>query len=136
MHKVCVRLLSICIAMSFLAGCATNIGQSTSLRFNSIQVLNLTNQDIFDLQIEGSTLHRKFACGVILHRSICMNGFHARPLQESKVEISWRQGSSQRFYEVMELNMPETFRSDRVYSIQFVFEPSRQLSLSFVDTEA
>ena len=139
MHPIRQKLSSpltkfaLVIVILTLSACAS-VNQKTleeGFRFNAIEVLNRTQADIFNMQIEVTKFHRKFACGVILQSSLCMNGFHARALQGNEVLISWEQKGQKHSFGPLKAEAPAHFDDTKVYAIQFVFVASDSVELLF-----
>lgn len=122
-------LAFVCITLT--TSCATSSALSSSLRFNGIEILNLTNDDIRNMQIEVTEFHRVFACGIILHRSMCMNGFHSRELEENEIVITWEQRGRQHRLGPVRVQPPAQFDTDTIYVVQLAINRGNQVSVAF-----
>lgn len=128
-----MRLLSLFLVFSvtFMTACATSSPSPSGLRFNGVEILNLTEYDIRNMQIEVTKFHRKFACGIILHRSMCMNGFHTRELEENEIVITWEQRGQQHSLGPVRVQPPAQYEADNIYVVQFVLGRGNQMSVAF-----
>ena len=124
-------ILVIGLSLLLLSGCASSPKTSNALRFNGVEILNLTNDDIRNMQIEVTKFHRKFACGIILHRSICMNGFHERPLESNEIVITWEQRGQMHSVGPVKVEAPPKFDPNVVYIVQFALGAGNRISASF-----
>lgn len=121
------------LTLLLLSGCVTTQPSEVSgFRFDTIEVLNRTDNDIFNMKIEVTKFHRKFACGVILRDSLCMNGFHPRSLGGNDVVISWEQKGVRHQFGPISAKEPARFDPDKVYAIQFVFTRDQKVELRHV----
>lgn len=127
----CIGTCALLVSLLFVSGCATNLTSTPALRFNGVEILNLTNDDIRNMQIEVNKFHRKFACGIILHRSMCMNGFHARELEENEIVITWEQRGRQHSLGPVRVKPPAQYDAERIYVVQFVLGADHQMSVTF-----
>jgi len=131
-----MSILKALVAVLFVCGltaCMTTPSAPVSkFRFDTIEVLNKTHNDIFNMKIEVTKFHRKFACGVILRDSLCMNGFHPRPLGGNEIMISWQQKGIRHEFGPITATEPAHFDPNQVYAIQFVFMLDRGVELRYV----
>lgn len=125
------RLVIIVFSLFLLNGCASLSNKSDALRFNGVEILNLTNDDVRNMQIEVTKFHRKFACGIILHRSICMNGFHERPLESNEIVITWEQRGQRHSIGPVRVEAPAQYDPNIVYVVQFALAEGNKISASF-----
>lgn len=125
------RLVIIVFSLFLLSGCASLSNKSDALRFNGVEILNLTNDDVRNMQIEVTKFHRKFACGIILHRSICMNGFHERPLESNEIVITWEQRGQRHSIGPVRVEAPAQYDPNIVYVVQFALAEDNKMSASF-----
>ena len=125
------RLFIIVFSLFLLNGCASLSNKSDALRFNGVEILNLTNDDVRNMQIEVTKFHRKFACGIILHRSICMNGFHERPLESNEIVITWEQRGQRHSIGPVRVEAPAQYDPNIVYVVQFAIAVDHRISASF-----
>lgn len=126
-----LRCLCILVCFLLMTSCATSLTSKSALRFNGIEILNLTNDDIRNMQIEVTEFHRKFACGIILHRSMCMNGFHARELEENDIVITWEQRGQQHSIGPVRVQSPAQYDPNIIYVVQFALGTDHQMSVAF-----
>lgn len=126
-----LRILIFGLSFLFLNGCASLSNTSDALRFNGVEILNLTNDDVRNMQIEVTKFHRKFACGIILHRSICMNGFHERPLESNEIVITWEQRGQRHSIGPVRVEAPAQYDPNIVYVVQFALGEGNKISASF-----
>lgn len=126
-----LRILIFGLSFLFLNGCASLSNTSDALRFNGVEILNLTNDDVRNMQIEVTKFHRKFACGIILHRSICMNGFHERPLESNEIVITWEQRGQRHSIGPVRVEAPAQYDPNIVYIVQFALAEGNKISASF-----
>jgi len=126
-----LHLVSLSVALFLLAACVHAPEKKPGLRFNSVEVLNLTQYDIFDMQIEVTRLHRKFSCGIILHRSICMNGFHTRALEGNEIVITWEQRGQKHYTGPLKAEAPANYNENDIYAVQFVFTSPEHVEIRF-----
>lgn len=128
---VFTKLLTLLLLAIAIGACANKVVEPTGLRFNSVEILNLSSRDIYNVKIEVTKFHRKFMCGIILHRSMCMNGFSERRLQENDIEITWEQYGRQYRVGPFKISTPENYDPNTVYSATFVFTEKRVFEVQF-----
>ena len=133
--KMTQRLIALSLSLLILSGCVHSPKkQEQGFRFNSVEVFNQTRSDIFNMKIEVTKFHRKFACGIILRESLCMNGFHPRVLQSNDVVISWDQDGQH--YEIGPIRpqAPEDYDPNTTHAIQFIFIDHHRVEMAFPES--
>lgn len=129
------RHLCLLLLIAVLSACVTvdSHPKPEGFRFNTLEVMNRTRDDIFNMRIEVTKFHRKFACGIILQGSLCMNGFHERALEGNDIVISWEQGNARVPHRIgpLSVSAPDAYDAEQVYALQFVFTAPDRVELAF-----
>ena len=129
-HQILKTLSLLVSGVLFLSACASMPGASQGMQFNAVELVNLTESDIYNMQVEVTSLHRKFMCGVVLHRSTCRNGFSKRSWQENEIAITWEQRGQQYSVGPFEPQFSTGYLPEQVYVVQFILMPNHQLKIN------
>jgi len=89
-----IRMTVFLAYLAFLSGCSNKDLKESALSFDEIEIRNNTQQDIGDLQIRVTRVHKKFSCSLVIVQSLCSIKFSPRAYRKNLITLSWREGAN------------------------------------------